>query len=74
MTAMINLKWVKGTASGGEIMGRGKTSETRRDLEVEKNGESSKKVTSAEKSSDGSQRNNNDNPFEVWNIPRRCIL
>ena len=49
MTAMINLKWAKGTASGGEIMGRGKTSETRRDSEVEKNGESSKKVTSAER-------------------------
>ena len=45
MTAMINLKWVKGTASGGEIMGRGKTSETGRNSEVEKNGESSKKVT-----------------------------
>ena len=55
-------------------MGRSKTSETGRDSEVEKNGESSKKVTSAEKSSDESQRNSNDNPFEVWNIPRRCIL
>ena len=30
-------------------MGRGKTSETRRDLEEEKKGESSKKVTSAER-------------------------
>ena len=50
MTAMINLKWAReGTASGGEIMGKGKTSETERDSEVEKNGESSKKVTSAER-------------------------
>ena len=49
MTAMINLKWAKGTASGGEIMGRGKTSEIGRDSEVEKNGESSKKVTSTER-------------------------
>ena len=30
-------------------MGKGKTLETGRDSEVEKNGESSKKVTSAEK-------------------------
>ena len=30
-------------------MGRGKTSKTGRDSEVEKNGESSKKVTSAER-------------------------
>ena len=30
-------------------MGRGKTSEAGRDSEVEKNGESSKKVTSAER-------------------------
>ena len=50
MTAMINLKWAReGTASGGEIMGRGKTSEIRRDSEVEKNGESSKKMTSAKR-------------------------
>ena len=49
MTAMINLKWAKGTASGGEIMGRGKTLETRRDSEMEKNGEFLKKVTSAER-------------------------
>ena len=50
MMAMINLKWgQEGTASSGEIMGRGKTSETGRDSEVvEKNGESSKKVTSVE--------------------------
>ena len=53
-------------------MGRGKTLETGRDSEVvEKNGESSKKVTSAEISIDESQGNNNDNPSEVWNIPRR---
>ena len=31
------------------MMGRGKTSVTRRDSEVEKKGESSKKVTSAER-------------------------
>ena len=50
MMAMINLKWgQEGTASSGEIMGRDKTSETRRDSEVEKNGESSKKVTSAKR-------------------------
>ena len=47
MTTMINLKWARRHCM--EIMGRGKTSETGRDSEVEKNGESSKRVTSAER-------------------------
>ena len=51
VTTMINLKAREGTLSniGGEMMGRGKTSVTGRDSKEEKKGESSKKVTSAER-------------------------
>ena len=46
---MISLKWSRRHNIRWETMGRGKTSETGKDSEVvEKNGESSKKVTSAE--------------------------
>ena len=41
-----------------------------RDLEDEKNGESSKKVTLAERKYDECQGNNNDSPSEVESIPR----
>ena len=51
VTAMINLKWSRRyiIKYRREMMGRGKTSVTGRDLEEEKKGESSKKVTSAER-------------------------
>ena len=49
MTAMINLKWARRHYIKWGDNGRGKTSEIGRDSEVEKNGESSKKVTSAER-------------------------
>ena len=41
-----------------------------RDLEDEKNGESSKKVTVAERKYDECQGNNNNSPSEVESIPR----
>ena len=41
-----------------------------RDSEDEKNGESSKKVTVAERKYDECQGNNNDSPSEVESIPR----
>ena len=49
MTAMINLKWARRHCIKWGDNGKGKTSETGRDSEVEKNSESSKKVTSAER-------------------------
>ena len=41
-----------------------------RDLDDEKNGESSKKVTVAERKYDECQGNNNNSPSEVESIPR----
>ena len=49
MMAMINLKWARRHCIKWGDNGKGKTSETGRDSEVEKNSESSKKVTSAER-------------------------
>ena len=55
------------------MMGRGKISVTGRDSEEEKKGEFLKKVTSAERSIDEFEGNNNDNPSEVGSSLRRCI-